>query len=103
MPWNFEKVVGPFGGATMGLAWDGSGMLFCAVDEGRILRFDSETGTVEEFRKYTQRTSGIAWGPDNILFGSRKRGAALSPSCPTDRRGRRLTSSTAIFTISLLI
>jgi sugar lactone lactonase YvrE len=82
MPWDFEKVAGPFVGVTMGLAWDGRGMLFCAVDEGRILRFDSETGTVEEFRKYTQRTSGIAWGPDNILFGSQEAGRRIIAFMP---------------------
>jgi len=82
MPWHFERVAGPFRGATMGLAWDGSGMLFCAVDEERILRFDPETGTIEEFRKYTQRTSGIAWGPDNILFGSQEAGRRIIAFMP---------------------
>ena len=82
MPWNFERVAGPFRGATMGLAWDGSGMLFCAVDEERILRFDPETGSVGEFRKYTQRTGGIAWGPDNILFGSQEAGRRVIAFMP---------------------
>ena len=40
MAWTFEKIAGPFEGPTGGLAWDGSGMLFSAVAEGRILRYD---------------------------------------------------------------
>jgi len=49
--WTFEKIAGPFEGPTGGLAWDGSGMLFSAVAEGRILRYDPASGKKSEFPK----------------------------------------------------
>jgi gluconolactonase len=65
----FEKIAGPYAGGTAGLAWDGSGMLFSAPAEGRILRHDAKTGEVSEFRKYTNRTQGIAFARDGALYG----------------------------------
>lgn len=69
MALKFEKIAGPFQGPTGGLAWDGSGMLFSAVAEGRILRYDPESGKVSEFRKYTNRTNGLAFAPGGELYG----------------------------------
>ena len=66
---KFEKIAGPFQGPTGGLAWDGSGMLFSAVAEGRILRYDPKSGNTSELRKYTNRTNGIAFAPDGALYG----------------------------------
>jgi gluconolactonase len=66
---KFDKIAGPFQGPTGGLAWDGSGMLFSAVAEGRILRYDPESGKVSEFRKYTNRTNGLAFAPGGELYG----------------------------------
>ncbi len=69
MDWTFEKVAGPFEGPTGGLAWDGSGMLFSAITEGRILRYEPASGNVTEFRKHTNRTNGLAFAPDGALYG----------------------------------
>jgi len=69
MSWNFEKIAGPFQGPTGGLAWDGSGMLFTAIAEGRILRYDPAGGKTSVVRKYTNRTNGIAFAPDGALYG----------------------------------
>ncbi len=66
---KFEKVAGPFQGATGGLAWDGSCMLFSAIAEGRILRYDPKSGKTSEVRKYTNRTNGIGFAPDGALYG----------------------------------
>jgi len=44
-------------------------MLFSAVGEGRILRYDPRSGKANELRKYTNRTNGIAFGPDGALYG----------------------------------
>lgn len=66
---KFEKVAGPFQGATGGLAWDGSGMLFSAIAEGRILRYDPKSGKTSEVRKHTNRTNGLAFAPDGALYG----------------------------------
>ncbi len=82
MAWNFEKVAGPFQGATSGLAWDGTGMLFSALDEERLLRFDPRTGSVDELRRYTQRTNGIAFGPEGVLYGCQEAGRRVIQFMP---------------------
>ncbi len=74
MTWEFEKVAGPFKGRTGGLAWDGKGMLFSAVLEERIMRFDPASGKADVFRKYTGRTNGIAVAADGSVFGAQEGG-----------------------------
>jgi gluconolactonase len=44
-------------------------MLFSAIAGGRILRYDPASGKVSEFRKYTNRTNGLAFAPDGALYG----------------------------------
>lgn len=69
MAWTFETVAGPFEGALGGLAWDGEGMLFTAVEEQRLLRYRPKNGSVEEVRKYTNGVNGIALGSEGDVFG----------------------------------
>ncbi len=82
MTWDFELIAGPYAGPNGGLAWDGKGMLFSLIDEGRILRFDPHRRTVEEFRRYTNRTNGIAFGPDGILYGCQEGGRRIIQFLP---------------------
>ena len=74
MTWQFELVAGPYKGRTGGLAWDGSGMLFSAVAEERIMRFDPATGKADLFRPYTGRTNGLALAKDGTVFGAQEGG-----------------------------
>src|SRR5687768_4208057 len=74
MALKFELVAGPYKGATGGLAWDGRHMLFSAVQEERIYRYDPASGKVSDFRKYTGRTNGIAVGPNGSVFGAQEGG-----------------------------
>lgn len=74
MTWKFEKVAGPYKGRTGGLAWDGKAMLFSAVQEERIMRFDPASGKAEIFRKYTGRTNGLAVAADGSVFGAQEGG-----------------------------
>ena len=74
MAWNFELVAGPCKGRTGGLAWDGSGMLFSAVAEERILRYDPATGKTDLFRNYTGRTNGLALAKDGTVYGAQEGG-----------------------------
>ena len=74
MTWKFELVAGPYKGRTGGLAWDGSGMLFSAVAEERIMRFDPATGKADLFRPYTGRTNGLALAKDGTVFGAQEGG-----------------------------
>lgn len=66
---SFERVARPDDGPLGGLAWDGSAMLFSALGEGRILRYEPKCGELSVFRKYTNRTNGLAFGPDAALYG----------------------------------
>ena len=77
MSWNFERIAGPFKGPCGGLSWDGSGMLFSVVDEGRILRFDPLNRNVSELRRFTHHTNGIALGPDGVLYGCQEYGRRI--------------------------
>jgi len=74
MDWKFHLVAGPYKGRTGGLAWDGAAMLFSAMQEERILRFDPGTGMAEVFRKVTGRTNGIAVAGDGSVLGAQEGG-----------------------------
>ena len=74
MTWEFEKVAGPYKGRTGGLAWDGKAMLFSAVQEERVLRFDPASGKADVYRKYTGRTNGLAIAADGSVFGAQEGG-----------------------------
>jgi len=82
MRWSFERIAGPFQGATGGLAWDGAGMLFSAIEEGLILRYDPASGAVSEWRRYTNRVNGIAFAPDGTLFGGQEGGRRVIQFMP---------------------
>jgi gluconolactonase len=49
-------------------------MLFSLVEEGRILRFDPKAKKTGEFRKYTNRITGIGFGPKGELYGCQEGG-----------------------------
>ena len=74
MAWKFELVAGPCKGRTGGLAWDGKAMLFSAVAEERILRYDPSTEKAEVFRRWTGRTNGLAVAKDGTVFGAQEGG-----------------------------
>ena len=69
MAWHFERVAGPYEGGLGGMAWDGEGVIFAAIGEQRLLRLDPGTGGITEFRNYTNRVNGIAFGPERRLYG----------------------------------
>lgn len=68
MSWKFELVHGPLGRPLGGLAWDGKAMLASDINDSTILAFDPSDGKTTAWRKYTNRTNGIAFGPD-ALYG----------------------------------
>jgi gluconolactonase len=82
MSWNFERVAGPYKGITGGLAWNGKEMLFSAVQEERVLRFNPATGAVDNFRRWTGRTNGIAMGADGAVFGAQEGGRRIIQFMP---------------------
>jgi gluconolactonase len=79
------------------MAWDGESVLFAAVDESRILRYDPESQAVGEFRRHTNRTLGIAYTSDGCLFGAQGGSRRVvcfnadgSMTCPADRLEGRI-------------
>lgn len=85
MSWTFELVAGPFTGPANGVVWDGSAVLFSLMEDQRILRFDPQTRTVAEVRKYTNRINGLAFGPRGELYGCQEGGRRLVELAPDGR------------------
>jgi len=77
MNWKFDRVAGPYQGHTGGLVWNGKTMLFSIVREECILSFDPTTGSVENFRRYSGRTNGLAIGSDGAMFGAQEGGRRI--------------------------
>lgn len=67
--WQFDLVAGPFKGATEGPVWDRKTVLFSVPAENRILSYDPQSRAVTEFRRFTNRTKGLAFSPDGLLYG----------------------------------
>jgi gluconolactonase len=84
MFWTFEPVAGPFERGLGGVAWDGSGILFSAVAQSRIFRFDPATNKTTEFRKQTGRTNGLGFGPNGELYGCQEGSRRVIEFMPDD-------------------
>ena len=67
--WKFERVTEAYAGVSGGLAWDGEALLFTHIETDRILRYDPKTGQASDFRRYTNRTRGLAFSPSGELYG----------------------------------
>ena len=83
MNWEFELVAGPYGNPTDGPTWDGEALLFTQLvypayaAENRILRYDPQSGVVTDFRRWTNRTIGLAFSADGTLYGCQSAGRRL--------------------------
>ena len=83
MTWDFQRVAGPYGTPTDGPVWDGEGLLFTQltfpfnVANNRILRYTPATGEVADFRRWTNRTTGLAFSPSGVLYGAQSGGRRL--------------------------
>ena len=67
--WKFElscrSLQRSYRGAGVGWQVDS----FSVPAENRILRYDPLSRAVTDFRKYTNRTKGLAFAPDGLLYG----------------------------------
>lgn len=83
MTWDFQRVAGPYGSPTDGPVWDGEALLFTQLTfpfnaaNNRILRFDPLNGDVTDFRRWTNRTCGLAFSPSGVLYGAQSGGRRL--------------------------
>jgi gluconolactonase len=85
MPWQFERVAGPYEGAAGGVVRDGDAVVFSTIDEGRLWRFDPASRAVTEVRRYTNRVNGLARGPGGELYGAQEGGRRLIEFTPDGR------------------
>lgn len=67
MVWAFEYLAGPLT-LTEGPVWDGAGLLFTDIENSRILCYDPATGAIATVHENTNRTNGLALGPDGRLY-----------------------------------
>lgn len=77
MKLEFTQVAGPYRGHTGGMVWDGQRLLFSSVTEERILAWDPAARSIQEVRRYTGRTNGLALGADGILYGAQEGGRRI--------------------------
>jgi gluconolactonase len=85
MTWQFELVAGPYEGPTGGVLWHEDAVLFSIIHEGRLLRFDPESGAISESRRYANRVNGLAHGPGGELYGAQEGGRRLVEFTPDGR------------------
>jgi gluconolactonase len=85
MTWQFEQVAGPCQGPAGGVVWHEGAVLFSAIDEGRLLRFDPDSTAITEFRRYANRVNGLALGPGGELYGAQEGGRRLVEFSPDGR------------------
>lgn len=67
--WNFQRVTEAYSAITEAPCWDGEAVLFTHGETNRILRYDPNNGNVTDYRKFTNRINGLAYGPDGTLYG----------------------------------
>lgn len=82
MSWEFERIGDHFKSPLGGLVWTGKALLFSVPDESRILVYDLASDAVSEFRRYTNRTNGLACAPDGSLYGAQQGGRRIVHFAP---------------------
>jgi gluconolactonase len=93
--WNFELVAGPFSSRIDSPTWDGRRVLFTQVDESKIWQYDPVSGETTEFRRYTSRTTRLAFSSDGILYGAQsgsRRIVTFNPDGSTNQLADRIDS-----------
>jgi len=75
--WEFELIADGFS-LTEGPAWDGYGLVFTDINNGRIMRYDADSGEITVFHPESERTNGLMFDPEGRLYGcSQNRGAIV--------------------------
>ena len=77
MAWEFELLAGPMT-ITEGPAWDGSGLLFTAINQSRILRWDPAARTLITVHANTNGTNGLVLAQDGRLLACESKSGAIA-------------------------
>src|SRR5688572_16997914 len=79
MAWKFELLTKPGDELmiTEGPVWDGQHILFTQIRKSKILRLDTKTNEITEWRTGTNRTNGLAFDENGRLFGCCSGGRAI--------------------------
>ncbi len=83
MSWQFQRVAGPYGSPTDGPVWNRGALLFTQLAfpfnaaANRILAYDPQSGEAADFRRWTNRTAGLALSASGALYGAQSGGRRL--------------------------
>ena len=99
MAWDWELLAGP-DTITEGPVWDGTGLLYTAIDHDEIRRYDPATGTISTVFQDTRGANGLQMRPDGSLYACEGDGRAIVRYAPDGHRavladrfeGRRFNS-----------
>ncbi len=99
MTWDWDLLAGP-DTITEGPVWDGTGLLYTAIDHDEIRRYDPETGSITTVVRDTHGANGLQMRPDGSLYACEGDGRAIVRYGPDGSReiladrfeGRRLNS-----------
>ncbi|HTH95911.1 MAG TPA: SMP-30/gluconolactonase/LRE family protein [Stellaceae bacterium] len=72
MSWHFERVAGPHDGHTGGVVWDGGAVIYSAVLEAKLYRYDPANGVTRPIRAFTNRVNGLGLSAEGTLYGSQE-------------------------------
>lgn len=67
MAWDWELLDGP-NTITEGPVWDGAGLIYTAILENEIRRYDPATGQISVVHRDTGEANGLQLGPDGTLY-----------------------------------
>ena len=67
------KLDAPLGG----IVWTGDALLVSVPNESRIVSIDPASGAVNDFRRYTNRTNGLALARDGSVYGAQEGGRRI--------------------------
>lgn len=77
MDWEFERVAGPYG-FTEGPVWDGEGVLFTDIPNGRVMRYDVGTGECAVYLEGTNAANGLKLSPGGDLYACEMAGRRVA-------------------------
>ncbi len=97
--WDWELLAGP-DTITEGPVWDGTGLLYTAIDHDEIRRYDPATGAISTAFRDTRGANGLQMRPDGSLYACAGDGRAIVRYGPDGTRavladrfkGRRFNS-----------